>query len=63
MELDPNSENIAAITQSSAGSDCKYTRFDRRNLLTQSFFLASLMSFELNFLLWIKSHLPDYHLS
>lgn len=35
MEPDPNSENIAAITQSSVGSDCKYTRFfDRRNLLT-----------------------------
>lgn len=35
MEPDPNSENIAAITQSSVGSDCKYTLFfDRRNLLT-----------------------------
>lgn len=34
MEPDPNSENIAAISQSSAGSDCKYgPYFDSRDLL------------------------------
>jgi hypothetical protein len=33
MEPDPNSENIAAVSQSSVGSDCKYKLyFDSKKL-------------------------------
>lgn len=61
MEPDPNSENVAAVSQSSVGSDCKYRSYfdSKRRSVTYIFFLTSLSQSCLQMRCLFETILPE----
>lgn len=55
LEADPYSDHVAAVSQSAAGSDCKYSlRSDGIRPVSEVFFLVSFIYAEVH-ALWIRN--------